>query len=97
MAQTIRRNAKPVRRQARAHNTKTKVRQAKRKTSSLMDALMRVLPFTEEQLHKTFLVLILFGAAALAWLVASLAGLTALAGQQLAFAARRGRFALRMR
>ena len=87
MAQTIRRNAKPVRRQARAHNTKTKVRQAKRKTSSLMDALMRVLPFTEEQLHKAFLVLILASAVGIAWLVASLAGLTAMAGQQLAFAA----------
>ena len=87
MAQTIRRNAKPVRRQARAQASRTKVRQARQKTSSLMDALMRVLPFTEEQLHKTFLVLILAAAAALAWLVASLAGLTALAGQQLAFAA----------
>jgi cell division protein FtsQ len=87
MAQTIRRNAKPVRRQARAQASRTKVRKAKQKTSSLIDALMRVLPFTEEQLHKTFLVLILAGAAALAWLVASLAGLTALAGQQLAFAA----------
>ena len=87
MAQTIRRNAKPVRRQARAQASRTKVRKAKQKTSSLVDALMRVLPFTEEQLHKTFLVLILAGAAALAWLVASLAGLTALAGQQLAYAA----------
>jgi cell division protein FtsQ len=87
MAQTIRRNAKPVRRQARAQASKAKVRQARKQTSSLVDALMRVLPFTEEQLHKTFLVLILAGAAALAWLVASLAGLTALAGQQLAFAA----------
>ena len=87
MAQTIRRNAKPVRRQARAQGNKAKVRKARQKTNSLIDALMRVLPFTEEQLHKTFLVLILLGAAALAWLVASLAGLTALAGQQLAFAA----------
>ena len=87
MAQTIRRNAKPVRRQARAQGARTKVRQAKKQTSSLVDALMRVLPFTEEQLHKAFLVAILAAAAALAWLVASLAGLTALAGQQLAFAA----------
>ena len=87
MAQTIRRNAKPVRRQARAQGNRAKVRKARAKTNSLIDALMRVLPFTEEQLHKTFLVLILAGAAALAWLVASLAGLTALAGQQLAFAA----------
>ena len=64
-----------------------KVRKAQARTNSLIDALMRVLPFTEEQLHKAFLVLILAGAAALAWLVASLAGVTALAGQQLAFAA----------
>ena len=87
MAQTIRRNAKPVRRQARAQASRTKVRKAKARTNSLIDALMRVLPFTEEQLHKAFLVLILAAAAAIAWLVASLAGLPALAGQQLAFAA----------
>jgi cell division protein FtsQ len=87
MAQTIRRNAKPARRQARAQGARTKVRKARQKTNSLVDALMRILPFTEDQLHKTFLVLILAGAAALAWIVASLAGLTALAGQQMAFAA----------
>lgn len=87
MAQTIRRNAAPVRRQARAQGTRTKVRKARAKTNSLIDALMRVLPFTEEQLHKTFLVLILAGTAAAAWFVASAAGLTALAGHQLAYAA----------
>lgn len=87
MAQTIRRNAKPVRRQARAQGTRTKVRKAKQQTNSLLDALMRVLPFTEEQLQKAFLVAILASAAALAWVIASLAGLTALAGQQLAVAA----------
>jgi cell division protein FtsQ len=87
MAQTIRRNAKPVRRQARAQASRTKVRKAKQKTNSLIDALMRILPFTEEQLHKAFLIMILAAAAALAWLIASLAGLTALAGQQLAFTA----------
>ena len=46
MAQTIRRKATGVRRQARAHDTKRQVRQAKQKTSSLMDWLMRKLPFT---------------------------------------------------
>jgi cell division protein FtsQ len=87
MAQTIRRNAAPARRQARSHGTKTKVRKAKAKTNSLIDALMRFLPFTEEQLHKAFLVLILAGAGAAAWAIASAAGLTALAGTQLAYAA----------
>src|SRR5690606_8093287 len=42
---------------------------------------------TEDQLHKTFLVLILGATAALPCTVASLAGLTTLAGQQFAFAA----------
>jgi cell division protein FtsQ len=87
MAQTIRRNAAPVRRQARSHGNRTRVRKAKAKTNSLIDGLMRVLPFTEEQLQKAFLVLILAAAAAGAWALASMAGLTALAGQQLAYAA----------
>lgn len=87
MAQTLRRNAKPVRRQARAQAGKAKVRKAKAQTNSLVMALMRVLPFTEEQLQKAFLVLILAAMAGAAWLIASMAGLTALAGQQLAFAA----------
>jgi cell division protein FtsQ len=84
MAETIRRKATGVRRQARAHDTKRQVRQAKQKTSSLMDWLMRKLPFTEEQLHKTFLVLILLAAAVLAWLVASMAGLTLLVSEKIA-------------
>jgi cell division protein FtsQ len=87
MAQTIRRNAAPARRQARSQGTRSKVRKARAQTNSLIDALLRVLPFTEEQLHKTFLVLILAAAVAAAWLVASAAGLTALAGTQLAYAA----------
>ncbi len=84
MAQTIRRNARPVRRQARAQGNKAKVRKARAKTNSLVAAAMRLLPFTEEQLTKAFLVLILAGFAVLAWAIASMAGLTALAGQQLA-------------
>jgi cell division protein FtsQ len=87
MAQTIRRNAKPARRVARAQSNRTKVRRAKQKTNSLVDALMRVLPFTEQQLQKAFLLLILAGAGVLAWSVASLAGLNALVAQQLAHSA----------
>ncbi|MEO6388862.1 MAG: cell division protein FtsQ/DivIB [Croceibacterium sp.] len=87
MAQTIRRNAKTVRRQARAQETRTKVRKARQQTNSLVGALMRVLPFTEEQLTRAFLILILAGIGALALMVASMAGLTALAGQQFAMTA----------
>jgi len=87
MAQTIRRNARTVRRQARQQGTRTKVRKARQTTNSLVGAAMHVLPFTEEQLTKAFLIVILAGAAVLAWLLASFAGLTALAGQQMANAA----------
>jgi len=45
---------------------------------------MRWLPFTEEQLHRVFLAVILGGAVVLAWFVASLAGVPALAAQQVA-------------
>jgi cell division protein FtsQ len=95
MAQTIRRQAPTVRRQARRQGTRTKVRKAQARTNSFIEALMRVLPFTEEQLHRFFLVLILAGAAVLAWLVASFAGLTVLAGQQFAYAAADAGFEVR--
>jgi cell division protein FtsQ len=91
MAQTIRRKATGVRRQARAHDTKRHVRQAKQKTSSLMGWLLRKLPFTEDQLYGFFLFLILVFAAVLAWFVASMAGLTLLLGEQVdAMASRAG-------
>lgn len=45
---------------------------------------MSILPFTEEQLHRVFLAVILGGAAALAWFIASLAGVPAMAQQQIA-------------
>jgi cell division protein FtsQ len=93
MAQTIRRKATTgVRRQARTQDTKRQVRQAKQKTSSLMDWLMRKLPFTEEQLHKAFLILILLAAAIVAWLIASMAGLTLLLNDKVAQVAARSGF-----
>ena len=95
MAQTIRRQGATVRRQARRQGTQAKVRQAKRQTSSVVDALMRWLPFTEEQLHTFFLAAIAVAGLALAWAVASFAGLTALAGEQLAFAAAGAGFEVR--
>ena len=91
MAQTIRRKATGVRRQARAHDTKRQVRQAKQTTNSLVVWLLRKLPFTEEQLHKTFLVVILAAIAGVALLIASMAGLTLLVNDKVAqFAAGSG-------
>jgi len=92
MAQTIRRKATGVRRQARAHDTKRQVRQAKQTTNSLVVWLLRKLPFTEEQLHKTFLVLILAALAGLALLIASMAGLTLLLNDKVAQMAARSGF-----
>ena len=87
MAQTIRRKQNGVRRQARAQGTRRQVRKARAHTSTLVDALMRVLPFTEEQLHKFFLLLILAVAAVAAWFIASLAGLNLLLDRQFSAAA----------
>ena len=81
---TIKRGGKGVRRSVASTTRATNARRAKARTSSLMDAAMSVLPFTEEQLHRIFLAVILGGAAALAWFVASLAGVPAMAQQQLA-------------
>ncbi|HTK71589.1 MAG TPA: cell division protein FtsQ/DivIB [Croceibacterium sp.] len=92
MAQTIRRKATGVRRQTRAHDTKRQVRQARQKTNSLIDWLMRRLPFTEDQLHAFFLLLILLFAAVLAWFLASMAGLTLLLGEKVDQMAIRGGF-----
>ena len=63
MAETIRRKATGVRRQARAHDTQRQVRQARQKTQSAAGGLLRRLPFTEEQLQRTFLVAILLALA----------------------------------
>ena len=95
MAQTISRKAHGVRRQARAHSTKKQVRKARAKTNSLLDALLRVLPFTQEQLQRFFLVVIIGGVLALAWILASLTGLTALAERQLALYAADAGFEVR--
>ncbi len=84
MAQTIKRKAQGVRRAAAARGTAQKVKRARSTTGAVADMLMRWLPFTEEQLQRIFLAIILGGAVALAWVVASLAGLPALANQQIA-------------
>lgn len=84
MSQTIRRKARSARKAAAAHGTSRKVRSAKARTGSAFDKVLAWVPLTEEQLHRVFLAFILGGAVALAWFVAGLAGLPAMAGQQLA-------------
>lgn len=95
MAERIARSGKGVRRAAAAKSRAATARKAKAKTGSLMDSAFAVLPFTEEQLHRVFLALILGGAVALAWFVASLAGVPAMAAQQVGYLASDAGFEVR--
>jgi cell division protein FtsQ len=84
MSQKIRRGGKGVRKTAAAQGKARQVKAARVRTGSAMDAVMGWLPFSEAQLHRLFLAAILGGAVVLAWMVASFAGLPAMAQQQLA-------------
>lgn len=95
VAQTIKRGGKGVRRAAAAKGRAQTARRARAKTHSALDSVMAFLPFTEEQLHKIFLAVILGGAVALAWFVANLAGVPAMAQQQVAAVASDAGFEVR--
>ncbi len=84
MAQTIKRGGKGVRRSTAARGTARKVDKAKAHTGTALDAAMSWLPFTEEQLHRFFLVIIFAALAGLVWAIASVAGVPALAQAQMA-------------
>lgn len=84
MSRTIRRKARGVRSVAAAQGKAQRARKAKARTGSLLGGFVAMLPFTEEQLQRVFLAAILGGAVALAWFVASMAGVPAMASQQVA-------------
>lgn len=84
MSTTIKRKSKGVRRSAAASGRANTARKARARTGSALDSVMAILPFTEEHLHRIFLAVILGGAVALAWFVASLAGVPAIAERQIA-------------
>lgn len=84
MAQTIKRGAKGVRRTAAAKGAKARVQTAKRKTGSVMDSVMRWLPFGEQTLYRIVLGGIFAVAGGLAWMVASAAGVPDLASEKVA-------------
>ncbi len=81
--QKIRRGGKSVRKAAAAQNKSRQVRAARARTGSAIDSLMAVQPFSEGQLHRIFLAMILGAAAVLLWMVASFAGLPAMARDQM--------------
>ena len=84
MSQTIRRKATTARKVAATRGKQQKVREAKANAGSLIDMVMAWLPFTEAQLHRIFLGVILAAAAAVVWIVATAAGLPGMATLQVA-------------
>lgn len=84
---TFKRGSKGVRRAAAATSRANTARKARARTSGFIDGAMALLPFTEEQLHRIFLAIIIGGGVALAWFVASLAGVPAMAQGQIALLA----------
>ena len=83
-ARTIKRGGKGVRRAAAAQGKAQKVHTAKVKTGSVVDTLMGWLPFSEAQLHRIFMAGIMVLVAIGLWIVASLAGVPAMAREQIA-------------
>lgn len=78
----IKRGGKGVRRAAKASGRASTARRAKAKTTGVVDGAMALLPFTEEQLHRIFLAIIIGGGVALAWFIATLAGVPAMAREE---------------
>ncbi len=83
MSQKLKRGGKSVRRAAAAQGKARQVRAARIRTGSALDAAMRWVPLSEAQLHRLFLAAILGCAAVLAWMVASFAGVPAMARGQM--------------
>lgn len=84
MSQKYKRGGKSVRKAAAAQGKASKARIVKARTGSAFDSFMALVPFSDEQLHRVFLAVILGAGVSLAWIVASFAGVPAMASQQLA-------------
>lgn len=96
MAQQIRRNASTgVRRAAKAQSRAVTARKAQGKASGLVDWLMGLLPFSEEQWSRIWLAIIIGGVVGIGFIIANLAGVPALAQRQVAVMASDAGFAVR--
>ena len=85
MAQQIRRNGTGgVRRAAKAQSRAVTVRKARGSASSVIDRIMGVLPFTEDEWSRIWLATIIGAGVGIAFIIASLAGVPALAQAQVA-------------
>jgi cell division protein FtsQ len=83
VSQKLKRGGKGVRRAAATQGKARQVRAARARTGSALDAAMRWVPLSEAQFHRLFLAMILGCAAVLAWMVASFAGVPAMARGQM--------------
>ena len=96
MAQQIRRNGTGgVRRAVKAQSRAVTVRKARGSASGVLDRVMGVLPFTEDQWSRIWLAMIIGGAVGIAFIIASLAGVPALAQAQVAAVAADAGFEVR--
>ena len=85
MAQQIRRNGSTgVRRAAKAQSRAVTARKARGSATGFIDRAMGVLPFTEEQWSRIWLAMIIGTGVGVAFVIASLAGVPALAQAQVA-------------
>ncbi len=78
----IKRSGTGVRRAAKSQSRAAGARRAKAKTTGIIDRLMGLLPFTEEQWSTIWLTLIIGGAVGIAFVIANLAGVPAMAQAQ---------------
>jgi len=85
MANRIRRSdGKGVRRAAKSQGRAAGARRAKARTSGVLDRAMGLLPFTEEQWTRIWLAVIIGAGVALAFVIANLAGVPAMAEAEVA-------------
>ena len=85
MAQQIRRNGSTaVRRAAKAQSRSQTAGRARGQASGMLDTIMGVLPFTEEQWSRIWLAMIIGGGVGIAFIIATLAGVPALAQAEVA-------------
>ena len=92
--QKIKRGGKSARKSASRQGKARQVRAAKARTGSAIDTVMAIQPFNERQLHGIFLAMILGAAVVLAWMVASFAGVPAMAREQMMHLAHQAGFEL---
>ena len=84
MAKIKRSASKGVRRAAKSQSRAATARRAKAKTGGILDTMMGWLPFTEEQWSTIWFTIIIGGAVGLAFVIANLAGVPAMAKAQVA-------------